>query len=88
MKALYIHPDFQHLGIGRALFDAFVKEIKKKGISKFVIGVLKDNKQARKAYEKWCGRLDKYSQPFVVNETNYAEVFYIYDLTKEKINEI
>lgn len=83
LKALYVHPNFQHLGIGKALFDVFVQEIKKKDITKFVIGVLKDNKQARKAYEKWNGKLDKYSQPFVVNETNYAEVFYTYDLTKE-----
>ena len=83
LRALYVHPDFQHLGIGKALFDAFVEEIKKKGIAKFVIGCLKENKQARKAYEKWSGRLDKYSQPFVIEGKDYPEVFYSYDLTKE-----
>ncbi len=82
LKALYIHPDFQHFGIGKAFFDIFVDEIKKKGISKFVIGALKDNKQARKAYEKWGGKLDSYTQPFVVDGIDYPEVFYIYDLTK------
>ena len=83
LRALYVHPDFQHLGIGKALFDAFVEEIKKKGIAKFVIGCLKENKQARKAYEKWSGKLDEYSQPFVINGVDYPEVFYTYDLTKE-----
>ena len=82
LKALYVHPDFQHLGIGKALFDVFVQEIKKKGIKKFVIGVLKDNKQARKAYEKWGGTLDKYTQPFILDGKGYPEVFYTYDLNK------
>lgn len=83
LKALYVHPDFQHIGIGRALFEVFASEIKKKGKTKFVIGVLKDNKKARCAYEKWCGELNKYTSPFVIDNKEYAEVFYTYDLTKE-----
>lgn len=82
LKALYIHPDFQHLGIGKALFDVFVKEIKKKGITKFVIGCLKENKLARKAYEKWGGTLDKYTQSFIQEGKGYPEVFYTYGLNK------
>lgn len=84
LKALYVHPDFQHHEIGKALFDVFTSEIKKKGKTKFVIGVLKDNKKARNAYEKWGGELDKYNQPFIVSGESFAEFFYTYDLTKNK----
>lgn len=84
LQALYIHPDFQHIGLGKKFFDLFVSKIKKKGITKFVIGVLKDNKQARKAYEKWGGKLDTYSKPFVREGKEYDEVFYTYDLENFK----
>ena len=45
---------------------------------------MQDNKQARKAYEKWGGKLDAYSQPYVKEGKEYVEVFYTFDLTKEK----
>lgn len=51
--------------------------------TKFVDGVLKDNHNARKVYEKWGGKLDEYTQPFVKLGVSYDEVFYTYDLTKE-----
>ena len=84
LQCLYIHPDYQHKGLGKKFFDVFVGEIKKKDIKKFVIGVLQDNKQARSAYEKWGGKLDSYSQPFIKEGKEYAEVFYTFNLTQEK----
>ena len=80
LQCLYIHPDYQHKGLGKKFFDLFVKEIARNGITKFVIGVLQDNKQARNAYEKWGGKLDTYTQPFVKDGKEYTEVFYMYDL--------
>ena len=84
LQGLYIHPDYQHIGLGKRFFDMFTTKIKKKGITNFIIGVLQDNKQARKAYEKWGGKLDAYSQPYVKAGKEYVEVFYTFDLTKEK----
>ncbi len=78
LQSLYIHPNFQHKGIGKELFDIFVKEIRRKNIKKFVIGVFKDNIQARKVYEKWGGQLDDYTKPFVFQGVDYKEIFYIF----------
>ena len=83
LEALYIHPDYQGLGIGSKLKKIFVDWAKSNGATKFVIGVLKDNHNARKVYEKWGGKLDEYTQPFVKLGVSYDEVFYTYDLTKE-----
>lgn len=85
LQAVYIHPDFQHIGLGKKFFDLFVTKIKKKGITKFVIGVLRDNKQARKAYEKWGGKLDAYSKSYVKEGKEYTEVFYTYDITQKSL---
>ena len=85
LQAVYIHPDFQHIGLGKKFFDLFVTKIKKKGITKFVIGVLQDNKQARRAYEKWGGKLDAYSKPYMKEGKEYIEVFYTYDLTQKSL---
>ena len=83
LGAIYIHPDYQGLGIGSKLKQIFIDWAKSNGATKFVIGVLKDNHNARKIYEKWGGKLDEYTQPFVKLGVEYDEVFYTYDLTKE-----
>ena len=80
LEAIYIHPDYQGLGIGNKLKQIFIDWAKKNGGTKFVIGVLKENHKARKVYEKWGGKLDEYTQPFVKLGVDYDEVFYTYDL--------
>jgi Acetyltransferases len=82
LMAIYIDPLYQHLGLGKKLFDKVVDFFKKQGCTKMVIGVLKENIQARKAYEKWGGQLDENYEGF--HETlgkKYPVVFYLYDLT-------
>ena len=61
----------------------FEKWAKENGATKYVIGVLRDNHKARRVYEKWGGKIDKYVQPFVKLGVDYDEVFYTYDLEKE-----
>ena len=61
-------------------FDEFVKSIAQNKQSKFVIGVLEENKQARRAYEKWGGKLSSYSEDFEISNVSRKEVFYEYDL--------
>lgn len=38
---------------------------KQHGASQFVVGVFKNNHKARKVYEKWGGKLDTYTEPYV-----------------------
>lgn len=80
INILYIDKEFQHFGIGKKLVSEFIEVLKQKGITKYVIGVLKENKQARCAYEKWGGKLTNYTEDFVVFEKGYDEVFYEYEI--------
>ena len=87
LQAIYIHPNYQHCGLGKKFFNLFVDELKKRNLKRFVVGVLKDNLQARRAYEKWGGKLDVYTQPFIKDGVELTEVFYTYDIEKIKNKE-
>lgn len=87
LQGIYVHPNYQHIGIGKKFFDIFVWELKKRKARKFVIGVLQENKQARKAYEKWGGVLSEYVRPLLLKGDEYTEVYYIYDTDKLHIND-
>lgn len=80
LMGLYIHPDYQNKGIGSSFKQIFVDWAKNQGATKYVIGVLRDNFNARKVYEKWGGKLDNYTQPFVKLGVEYDEVFYTYEI--------
>lgn len=83
LGAIYIHPDYQGIGLGSKFKNMFEKWAKENGATKYVIGVLRDNYKARRVYEKWGGKLDEYIQPFVRLGVEYDEVFYTYNLEKE-----
>lgn len=84
LEAIYIHPDYQGLGIGNKFKQIFIDWLKSNGGTKFVIGVLKENHKARKVYEKWGGKLNAHSQPFVKLGVGYDEVFYTFDITEKE----
>ena len=84
IESLYIHPDYQKIGIGSKFKNVFIKWARENGVKKYVVGVLKNNFNARKVYEKWGGKLDDHTQQFVVFDVGYDEVFYTYDLEKEQ----
>ncbi len=88
LQAIYIHPDYQHIGLGKKFFDIFVNELRKRNIKNFAIGVLADNKKARKAYEKWGGILDNYTKQYVKLGVGYNEVFYTFETEKLKTDNI
>ena len=77
---LYIDQKFQGYGIGTAFKNIFEDWAIQNGATKYVIGVLKDNHKARKAYESWGGHLSEYEQDFVKLGIGYPEVFYTYKL--------
>ena len=80
LMGIYIHPEYQNKGIGSKFKQIFVDWAKNQGATKYVIGVLRDNFKARKVYEKWGGKLDNYTQPFVKLGVEYDEVFYTYEI--------
>lgn len=83
LNALYVDPKFQGLGIGSSLKNIFEEWAIENGATQYVIGVLKDNTEARKIYESWGGKLSEHEQDFIKLGIGYPEVFYTYDLQKE-----
>lgn len=80
LVALYINPKYQGKGIGTKLKNIFENWARKNGAKKYIIGVLKDNNNARKVYERWGGKLDDWKQKFYQLGVGYDEVFYKYNL--------
>ena len=80
LVALYIDKEFQGCGIGSSFRKIFEEWAKENGATKYVIGVLKDNSKARKAYEAWGGELANYEKDFVKLGIGYPEVFYTYEI--------
>lgn len=80
LQAVYILPEYQGRGVSSKFKNLFVNWAREHGATKFVIGVLKDNNKARKVYEKWGGKLDPHTEPFVKLGVGYEEVFYTYKL--------
>ena len=80
LVSLYIKPEYQNMGLGRKLKEVFEEWARANGAKKYVIGVLKENKNARVIYEKWGGKLDSHEQEFRRLGIGYDEVFYTYDL--------
>lgn len=77
---MYIKPKYQGKGIGTKLKNIFEDWARKNGAKKYVIGVLKDNSNARRVYERWGGELDDWEQKFYKLDVGYDEVFYKYNL--------
>lgn len=84
LNAIYIDSNYQGKGIGSSFKNIFEKWAKENGATKYVIGVLKDNSKARKVYESWGGKLSDYSSDFIKFNIGYTEIFYLYDLEKER----
>lgn len=55
LYALYIGPDSQRQGVGRALFRAFVRDLVGRGYHGMLIWALRDNTNARAFYERMGG---------------------------------
>ena len=80
LVALYVRPEYQGMGVGTMLKDIFTKWAEENKADKFVIGVLKDNSNARKVYESWGGTLSEHEHEFKQMGVGYPEVFYTYEI--------
>ena len=80
LVALYVRPEYQGMGVGTMLKDIFTKWAEENKADKFVIGVLKDNSNARKVYESWGGTLSEHEHEFKQMGVGSPEVFYTYEI--------
>ena len=54
--AIYVLPEHQARGVGRALFQAGAKELVDRGLSSMMVWVLRENAPSRRFYERMGGR--------------------------------
>ena len=77
--ALYIKYDERNNGIGKSLSKKAMQILKDKGYKEAVIWCLKENKNARKFYEKIGGKLCN-ERKIAIGDKQYDEVCYKYNL--------
>lgn len=77
--ALYIKYDERNNGIGKSLSKKAMQILKDKGYKEVVIWCLKENKNARKFYEKIGGKLCN-ERKIAIGDKQYDEVCYKYNL--------
>ncbi len=80
--ALYVRYAKRKSGIGRALFQNAIDFFKSSGRSKMIVWCLKDNKEARKFYEKMGGIVYKTGTHRWGNK-DYAMISYLYQLEND-----
>lgn len=79
--AIYVHPDFQGRGVGRALHETFLAAMKSRGHKNMILWVLKDNSPSRHFYERIGGSLHPDIKPFHWDGAYIAdEVGYVWEL--------
>lgn len=76
---LYVDPDFQEIGVGKALFNAFVEIVRAEGAKTMGIGCLRDNKKSIDFYKKMGGRVLKEGF-WKYEKGELPETFFIYDI--------
>ena len=81
LYALYVKADERGKKIGEKLLRKTASILKERGYKEMVIWCLKENKKARKFYEKMGGKLYK-TRNIEIGNKEYAEVCYKYDLNK------
>ena len=81
LYALYVEADERGKKIGEKLLRKTASILKERGYKEMVIWCLKENKKARKFYEKMGGKLYK-TRNIEIGNKEYAEVCYKYDLNK------
>ena len=77
--ALYIKYEERNNGIGKSLSKKAMQILKDKGYKEVVIWCLKENKNARKFYEKIGGKLCN-ERKIAIGDKQYDEVCYKYNL--------
>lgn len=77
IAAFYVDPDYQGIGVGRKLFNAFVDIARLKGSTTMVIGCLSENKSIG-FYKKMGGKILKEAF-WEYEKGKLSETFFIFD---------
>lgn len=82
IQALYLHPSYFNKGLGVPLLEGFKKATRKLGYDKMACTVLKENKRARRVYEREGGVHQKrMATGFQTSDGhNYLEEVYFFDI--------
>ncbi|MGW3284977.1 N-acetyltransferase family protein [Streptomyces sp. NPDC001002] len=80
LYAIYVDPDHQGTGAGRALLDESVRRCVAAGDKRMYLWVLEGNAPARRFYERAGFRADGTEEPFEVDGVEVPEVRYARDL--------
>lgn len=79
--AIYVHPEAQGRGVGRALCEEFMILMRERGHKKMVLWVLKENHPSRKFYEAIDGKLIAEEKMFNFDGRDVAgESGYVWEL--------
>jgi GNAT superfamily N-acetyltransferase len=81
--AIYVDPERQSGGIGKRLLEAFLGTMQEQGRTRMALWALRENRPARRFYEKQGGLLQPEEKSFRWNGKDVAkEVAYCWDLKK------
>ncbi|WIY82467.1 GNAT family N-acetyltransferase [Propionimicrobium sp. PCR01-08-3] len=74
LHRLYVHPDFQGQGVGRALHDRALASLRELGCTRANLWVLAVNKPAVELYEHWGWRQipERPHSPFGLDEWHFS----------------
>jgi ribosomal protein S18 acetylase RimI-like enzyme len=81
LYAIYVDPDHQGTGAGRALLEESVRRCVAVDLTHMYLWVLEGNAPARSFYERAGFRADGTEEPFEVDGVEVPEVRYARDLT-------
>lgn len=79
IMALYVKPELKKHGIGRAMFNYAVNDLKNRGKSKMILWCLKENYPSRVFYEKMGGTIVG-EHGIELGEKIYQEVGFSYNI--------
>jgi ribosomal protein S18 acetylase RimI-like enzyme len=77
---LYLLPDYQHRGIGRALWRAAIEKLRANGYSHVSVGVLEINSLARRFYERCGCAIHGAPEETIIEGKTLCEVRYVLNL--------
>lgn len=78
--AIYVDYDNICKGVGKALLEYVINDLRDKNKIKMIIWCLEENRNGRKFYERRGGKLIQEEKYFEKDGKKYKEVGYIYDI--------
>lgn len=78
--SIYLNHDYVDQGYGRLLLNAMVKELYERGYPQVILWDIKQNKRARKFYEKNGFKITKITRNLNLGNEDFIQVKYVLDI--------